>query len=619
MDVLSTSGINSLITSYRSAEFKKRIYPLRTRVDKYDNLSSAYSNLSAKLSDLKNVLDDLKLTGSDSKFSQKTSTSSNDSFITSTATSSASTGTNSVRVNSLAHSDLVFSTTLGSDLANGITEGVHSFRVRSGVYETNIEVTAGTGETNATLMEKINDAVYGRTKAKVLSAEKTAAGAFTMDATNNTFDITVNDTTTTVTIDSSEWAGITDYNSLMDVLVSNINDQVDGVITEKVSDNTAGTVRLSIKSSNSSDLITLNSTGLDGSGNKISAGNLLMDDLGITAYNEKAATAVLNTSVFAPTSGESKISFTAVNSGYENRLIFESSELLNNLGLTSDVLSNRYKNSDDGTSVNNDKAGFAYGTKWLDVSLIEQGTAESTTNNNLDAEIEFNGISIRRDSNTISDLVTGVTFTLNNVMEAADEDVNITIANDVDAIKSDLEEFISKFNSAYFYIKDNMGISNDVRLPFTSNSYATSLLNTFNSFAYGEVAGITNQDINSLLEIGISFDINSGLSISSSSTLEDKLAGNLTDVEELFNSTSGIASSLYDALDPYLGTDGYLATSTESLANNSKYLDDRITSMETRIDKSASVLRKRYEGLQQQLISLMNMQNMFSQFTGGMF
>ena len=148
---------------------------------------------------------------------------------------------------------------------------------------------------------------------------------------------------------------------------------------------------------------------------------------------------------------------------------------------------------------------------------------------------------------------------------------------------------------------------------FVGDATASSLLNTLRSVAFSQVAGLPEDDYSYLTQIGISFDAETGLSISDSTKLENAINDETSQVAALFNSDNGIAANLYDFVDGYLGSDGIIANITKNYDDNISYLSDRITATGERIQKSADVLRARYEALQTELATLMSSQSYFSE------
>ncbi len=586
-NLLTTQGINQLIQSYTSIETKRRITPLSTKKDSYSTKNKAYSTLESKLNSLYDLLKDLKATGSSSQFTYKAATTSDSTFLDATATSSAGVGSYNIRVNQLAKSDIAISKDIdtSSSSANtlGITDGTYEFTIATGdgstgQYTSHVKVTLSASDSNQTIMEDIRDAI-NTDKAVVESTAK--SGSYTGGSTS--FDIDINGTTTTIT-DS----GGGTYSDLIDRLVSQINSNVDGVTAEKVTSGTSYQLKLTVDNADDYISITHNS-GYD-----------LVSDLGIGVTKEKGASGIVTASVYSPSTGKSQFSITSKKTGLDYRI----KELSDTTGTALNVLGLNLGTSrptyDQSTSP--DTPGYLYS----DVT---------SANNQLNAKLTFNGVDVQRNSNTISDLATGVTFTLKSVMSSSDNTVNVNVANDVTTIKSKIQDFINKFNDVYTYIKNNSLDDNGVRGPFLGDSLPTSLRTSMINYAYEEVTGLTSGALTKLSEIGISFDSSSGLSITDSTTLEDKIKNKNSEVADLFNSTNGIANKLYNLIDPYVGVDGYLQNYQDSLDSNISYLNDRISAIQKQIDKSANTLRDKYEKMQQQLLDIIAAQNFMNQFT----
>lgn len=586
MDILSTSGINNLIYSYKNAEQNKRISPLQSKLSKYNNLSTAWSTLSSKLTSLNSVLSDLKVSTSSSIFNSRTAELSDSSFFGATASKNATPSSYTMRVNQLAKSDLIVSDTMASSTAVSSMAGSHKIKIQSGDYVSYAELTLTSSETNSSIMDAISDAI-NNDYAVLTSAELN--GSTTYNGSGS-FKIDVNGTETTIDYDYS--AGFT-YTEVVDDLVSQINSNVDGVTAEKVTD--GSNVSLKITVNDKSQYISMEAD--EDTGTLLNSSNLNID---IT--KEKSASALATGSVFTPTSGNSKLSITAENSGYDNRLILsdESGSALNFVGLDSTLLTNRTVTTTD------TDAGFMY-------------DSTSATSNGLNSVIEFNGIGVQRNSNTIDDLVTNVTFELTSKMESTDATVNVAVKNNTDEIKGKINDFISKFNDAYLTIKNNYFSGKDGRGVFVGDTTALSLMRTLQNTVISKVSGLSDNAYSYLSQVGITFDPSTGLTLSDSSKLETAIQNEPAQLADLFTSNSGMAVSLYNTLDAYVGADGSITDISSSISNNISYLNNKIDYIQTSIDKSAENLRKQYERLQMQYASLLNQQSFYSSLSGGMF
>jgi flagellar hook-associated protein 2 len=461
MDILSTSGINNLITNYRYSERYKRIDPLEVKKNKFSNLSTQWNSLSGKLNSLQSILSDFKGSNSSSLFGSKTAELTSDEYFSASATSSASLSSYNIRVNQLAKNDLVMSDTVSSSDLSGLTAGTYTFKVASGDFDQNINIEIDGTENLEEMMELVADAI------------------------------------------------------------------------------------------------------------------------------NKASDGAISASVFSPTDGESKLSVAAAESGGANAITIQdvSGSLLSNIGL--DLTSRTLSTGNSG--------GYSY------------------TSDELNSKLSLNGVNIVRDSNTISDLINGITISLKKEMEIGVPTVNVTVKNNIEATKSDIEDFISSFNEAYMQIKNNYTSSEDgKRGIFVGNTSAISLMQNLGSIVSNKVDGIEEGKLSYLSEIGIKFDPTNGLSISDSDELEEALQSNPNQVAGIFNSENGIANSLYDLVENYVGDSGVIKNMVSAYDKSVTYYNDKITYQEERIDKSASILRGQYEKLQLQLAALSEMQSYFN-------
>ena len=68
-----------------------------------------------------------------------------------------------------------------------------------------------------------------------------------------------------------------------------------------------------------------------------------------------------------------------------------------------------------------------------------------------DAKFTYNGISMTRKSNTVTDIISGATFTLNKVTTST---ASLSIKQDTSTIPTLVDSFVSAFNTANSKIKD---------------------------------------------------------------------------------------------------------------------------------------------------------------------
>ena len=157
-----------------------------------------------------------------------------------------------------------------------------------------------------------------------------------------------------------------------------------------------------------------------------------------------------------------------------------------------------------------------------------------------DAWITVDGFDAYRSSNTISDVISGVT--LNLVGADTGATVTLNINRDYDGIKEKIKTFVDAYNGLMTYIADQ-GIASDdgkTTKPLFADSSVRSVKTTLRSVILSEVSGL-DSTLNRLSAIGISIDKTGKLSIDED-TLDGYLETNFADVVNLF-AAQGTSSS----------------------------------------------------------------------------
>lgn len=584
---LTTAQITSLVTAYTTTQNKTLVDPYTARQTKYKDMVSSLGGISTSLIAFKGTLSKLQLTGSDSTLINKTVTSSDDKTASATASSAASNGSYEITTNQLAKSDSFVSTTFANATPSSLTAGTHTFVINTGDgtnpdMTSNVSVTFGTGETNLTAMQKIRDAI-NQDQAVVQSNAKAATNAYAGGPATFTINLTGTSSTNTKGNDTViSVAGGGTYSDLIDEVVNKIKASNIGVTAQKVTNSTTGNVSLQLTVNDNTNCISI----------KNDSGNDVVSDLGIATTKEKSAAGLLTASTISTDSSNSQFTLATKNSGLDYRIksISDSAggSALNSIGLNLGTSRPAFDQS-TATVI----GGFVY----PDIT---------TSNNNLNAKFVFNGINIQRNSNNITDLATGVTLNLKGVTTTGNPPAALTVAMDVATNKANITSFISGFNTLYSLLKTD---SDRTLGALYGDSNVTSMLSILSNSGMSTVSGIDSSTINNLYKMGITFSGSKGLSVSDDSLLTNCLTNKSSEVDALFNSANGIANTLYNKLNPYLGAGGYIQKSEDSINSNLKFVTDKITANTAAVTKSADDLRTKYENMQVQLAAMMQSQN----------
>ena len=181
---------------------------------------------------------------------------------------------------------------------------------------------------------------------------------------------------------------------------------------------------------------------------------------------------------------------------------------------------------------NADKTGF-------DFSFNFTGSEAKQLQKAQDAKFNFNGIDITRSSNSVDDLIVGVTFNLNNVDEknsttgALKESV-ITIGKDTDAVVKSLKSMVTAYNdlisnisTATSYDREN-GVAGTLNGMSEITGIKRKLQNLFES---------SNSDGKSLQSFGFSFTEKGVLSVDESK-LKDTISKDYEGFKSFFTNST---------------------------------------------------------------------------------
>lgn len=274
----------------------------------------------------------------------------------------------------------------------------------------------------------------------------------------------------------------------------------------------------------------------------------------------------------------------------------------------------------------------------------------------IDAEISLNGDSVFRSSNTISDLITGVTLELREVSDSEPnpvpgkppifKDESLTITEDTSKVKTLIEEFVKNYNSylstagslTKYTAPDRNSNSDTLPQPDPSNGalFSDGSLRRLTSQLKATVGGTypdAGEVIQTLGSLGITvkFDGKTGddrsgmlgeLSIDSKK-LDAALKDNPKEVEALFlgkGGKEGIKDRMEAIFDTYLGDkdavkkeDGVIETTLKSLREQESRVAKQITSMEQRIEETMLRREKEYQRLDKAMSDMSSISNRLQQ------
>lgn len=225
--------------------------------------------------------------------------------------------------------------------------------------------------------------------------------------------------------------------------------------------------------------------------------------------------------------------------------------------------------------------------------------------NELDAKLTVDGINIIASTNTIENVVAGMTITLLGQQGAGDSPITLTVSKDVDSVKSEIMDFISAYNDAYAYLMAKTNVDKTTyERGILSSEYAYIRLRTnMRLTMIGVVSGLSS-DYQSLSQIGITSDRSGMFSISDPELLEQAIEADLAAVEGIFSSAGGISTAIESMIEEYTGIDGTISASQNGIHARIDSIKDSIERQEVHVSRRERQLRDQYTALLEALYAL---------------
>lgn len=282
------------------------------------------------------------------------------------------------------------------------------------------------------------------------------------------------------------------------------------------------------------------------------------------------------------------------------------------IGITASIINDTLVLEANETGVANEIQLVDDNNVLLNLGLIDSGgSIKNLLQDAKDAELTINGISVTSDSNTIENVVNGVTFTLHDIGTAT-----IDVSRDIDKTVTAIQAFVDQYNSVMSFISEKTDYDPETKRAGTLQGDSTLMRIEMNLRNYIMDSVDTESDYNQLAMIGISIDKDGVMSFDSSK-LEEALAKAPEDIMKLFiadtddgDSFDGIAIRLDNYLDMLLQTNtGLIPEKVDMYETMINDIDEQIESMEERLTLREEQLRNEFTAMEKALSEMQSQGN----------
>ena len=222
-------------------------------------------------------------------------------------------------------------------------------------------------------------------------------------------------------------------------------------------------------------------------------------------------------------------------------------------------------------------------------SLAERQAAQ-------DAQLRIDGVDVTSDNNVVAGAIEGVTLTL--VSANPGTTTEISIENDLDAVRDQIKSFVDGYNALIDAFDAQTGFDPETEIagPLLGDLTVRGVRDQLRRELTIEVTDI-DASFSSLLDIGIETDVDGKLTVNDSK-LDEALGSEFSKLGQLFASSDGYAVRLSGVIDGYLDeeegiltarTDG-LDRTIEGFAEQREVLRVRLESLESRLLRQFNAL-----------------------------
>jgi len=207
-----------------------------------------------------------------------------------------------------------------------------------------------------------------------------------------------------------------------------------------------------------------------------------------------------------------------------------------------------------------------------------------TASSQLDAEFIMDGLTFTRSTNTIEDALDGVTL---NLLDSTTAPETLTVASDVESVKTELNNFIDAYNEVLEYLTSESVEGGAFRGDSTFGQIKLALRSMIST----QVTGTSSSDFTLLFHIGIEVQTDGTLKLAEESKMETALAKDTNFVSDIFDASDGLAVTIKDYVFSYTRAAGLISSTKSSIASSLTSQEDRLELFDDRLERKVEAFR----------------------------
>lgn len=218
---------------------------------------------------------------------------------------------------------------------------------------------------------------------------------------------------------------------------------------------------------------------------------------------------------------------------------------------------------------------------------------------------------VTRDSNSISDVIDGVTFDLRKAEPGTT--ATLTISQDNAAVRTRVNAFVEAYNALNQTMRQlaSYDAATERAGPLLGDAALRGVQSQLRQTISSAVEGLGG--VSTLAELGITTNKDTGGLTLETAKLGEVLANDFAAVSNIFASENGLSNKLADVLERYAGADGILDNRTSGLRSRIDRIDDDRERLANRLESVEARYRAQFTAMDILVAQLSNIGNFLGQ------
>ena len=222
----------------------------------------------------------------------------------------------------------------------------------------------------------------------------------------------------------------------------------------------------------------------------------------------------------------------------------------------------------------------------------ENGSAFTEVSAPSDASLIVHGFTVTSSSNTVSDVIEGVTLELTGLGTAT-----MNSSRDTSSLRASVDNFVSSYNSMA------QTLTNLSQSELQGDALPRGIDSRMREAFLGDI-DLGNEASTTALDLGFTFDRYGTLSIDETKFNDALDAGVEQYVTAFARPETGLATRFTDLVQEYTGAGGIIDGREDGVDTRRSSIDDQIERLEYRIDRTNQRLRRQYTAMDQIVTNL---------------